>query len=109
MLVIRNKADIKIEYPIEKIANKDKVLFFDIETTGFSRKYCIVYLIGCMYYAGNELCYTQWLAENFNDEANVLMAFHKFVQGFDTIIHFNGNAFDMPFCKGAWGKIQAKF
>ena len=46
MLVIRNKADIKIEYPIEKIANKDKVLFFDIETTGFSRKYCIVYLIG---------------------------------------------------------------
>ena len=109
MLVIRNKADIKIEYPIEKIANKDKVLFFDIETTGFSRKNCIVYLIGCMYYAGNELCYTQWLAENFNDEANVLMAFHKFVQSFDTIIHFNGNAFDMPFVKERGEKYKLNF
>ena len=36
MIVIRNKADITIEYQVEKIANKDKVIFFDIETTGFS-------------------------------------------------------------------------
>ena len=25
------------------------------------------------------------------------MAFHKFIQSFDTIIHFNGNSFDIPF------------
>ena len=45
-----------------------------------------------MYYAGEQLMYTQWLAENFNDEANVLMAFNKFIKDFDTIIHFNGNS-----------------
>lgn len=109
MIVIRNKADVKIEYPIEKIADKEKVLFFDIETTGFSRKYCNIYLIGCMYYAGDELMYTQWLAENFNDEANVLMAFHKFIKNFDTIIHFNGNSFDIPFVKERGQKYMLDF
>lgn len=109
MLVFRNKADIKIEYPITNFSNKDKILFFDIETTGFSRKYCIVYLIGCMYYSGNELYYTQWLAENFNDEANVLMAFHKFIKDFDTIIHFNGNSFDIPFVTERGNKYNLDF
>lgn len=109
MIVIRNKADITIEYQVEKIANKNKVIFFDIETTGFSRKYCNVYLIGCMYYAGEDLMYTQWLAENFNDEANVLMAFHKFIKDFDTIIHFNGNSFDIPFVKERGEKYMLEF
>ena len=53
--------------------------------------------------------YTQWLAENFNDEANVLMAFYKFIQNFDTIIHFNGNAFDIPFVKERGEKYKLEF
>lgn len=109
MLVIRDKSEIKIKYPIENIADKDKLLFFDIETTGFSRKYCNVYLIGCMYYIGDNLMYTQWLAENFNDEANVLMAFHKFIEKYDTIIHFNGNSFDMPFLQERGEKYKLDF
>ena len=109
MIVIRNKADVKIEYPIETLSSKDKVIFFDIETTGFSRKYCNIYLIGCMYYAGEQLMYTQWLAKNFNDEANVLMAFNKFIKDFDTIIHFNGNSFDIPFVKERGEKYMLDF
>lgn len=109
MLVIRNKADVKIEYPIETIADKEKIVFFDIETTGFSRKYCNIYLIGCMYYSGDELMYTQWLAENFNDEANILMAFHKFIRNYNTIIHFNGNSFDIPFVKDRGRKYMLDF
>lgn len=109
MLVIKDKEDIKITYPIQEIAEKDNVLFFDIETTGFSRKYCIVYLIGCMYFSGNQPMYIQWLAENFNDEANVLMAFHKFIQNFHTIIHFNGNSFDMPFLQERGEKYHLNF
>ena len=109
MLVIRDKVNIKIEYPISEIADTDKVLFFDIETTGFSRKYCNVYLIGCMYFSGKELMYIQWLAENFNDEANILMAFHKFIQNFNTIIHFNGNNFDIPFIRERGAKYKLDF
>lgn len=109
MLVIKDKADIKIEYPIEKLANKDKVVFFDIETTGFSRQYCNVYLIGCLYFCGEQPMYAQWLADNFNDEANVLMAFHKFIQKYDTLIHFNGNSFDIPFLKERGEKYKLDF
>lgn len=109
MIVIRKKTNVKIKYPIEQITDKEKVIFFDIETTGFSRKYCNIYLIGCMYYSGDQLIYTQWLAENFNDEANVLMAFHKFIQNFDTIIHFNGNSFDIPFVTERGKKYMLDF
>ena len=109
MLVFRNKVDIEINYPIENFSKKEKIIYFDIETTGFSRKYCIVYLIGCMYYSGDELCYTQWLAENFNDEANVLMAFNKFIKDFDTVIHFNGNSFDIPFVTERGKKYNLEF
>ena len=109
MLVFREKVDFKISYPIETLAPKNEVLFFDIETTGFSRDKCFIYLIGCMYYVGDTLMYTQWLAETKNDEANVLMAFHKFMQPFRTIIHFNGNTFDIPFVKTRGEKIRLDF
>lgn len=109
MLVIKDKANIKIKYPIENLADKNKVLFFDIETTGFSRQYCNVYLIGCLYFCGDQPMYAQWLADNFNDEANVLMAFHKFIQNYDTLIHFNGNSFDIPFLKERGEKYKLDF
>lgn len=109
MLVIKDKVETKIEYPIPKLGNPDKILYFDIETTGFSRKYCMIYLIGCMYFVGGQPYYTQWFAENANEEANILMAFSKFLEGFDTIIHFNGNSFDMPFIKERGEKYRLDF
>lgn len=109
MLVFREKADIKIEYPLDSIVNKESTLFFDIETTGFSRQYCKIYLIGVLYFIGDQPMYTQWFAENFNDEANVLMAFHKFIKNYDTIIHFNGNSFDIPFVKERGAKYKLDF
>lgn len=109
MLVIKDKANIKIKYPLHKIADLDKTLFFDIETTGFSRKYCNVYLIGCMYFCQDTPMYIQWFAENFNDEANILMAFQKFLQKFNTLIHFNGNRFDIPFLEARGEKYHLNF
>ena len=39
-------------FPQEKIPEKtESFLFFDIETTGFSRDNTILYLIGCGYFA----------------------------------------------------------
>ena len=99
MLVIKDEAKINIDYPIEKFAKKDKILYFDIETTGLSRKYCSIYLIGAMYFDDGEWMYAQWFADNYNDEANVIMAFQKFIKDYDCLIHFNGNSFDIPFVK----------
>ena len=63
MIVIKDKVENKIEYPLERLGNVDHMIYFDIETTGFSRKYCMVYMIGCMYFVNSEPIYTQWVAE----------------------------------------------
>ena len=97
MLVIKDEAKITIDYPIENFAKKDKILYFDIETTGLSRKYCSIYLIGAMYFDEGKWMYAQWFADNYNDEANIIMAFQKFIKDYDCLIHFNGNSFDIPF------------
>ena len=99
MLVIKDAAGIEIDYPIERFCDKEKILYFDIETTGLSRKYCSIYLIGAMYYEDGQWMYVQWFADNYNDEANVIMAFQKFIKDYDCLIHFNGNSFDIPFVK----------
>ena len=38
MIVIKDKVENKIEYPLERLGNVDHMIYFDIETTGFSRK-----------------------------------------------------------------------
>lgn len=73
------------------------ICFFDIETTGFSRNYNIVYLIGAVYFCNGVSHYSQWLAESDSDEAYILSAFNDFLKSFHTLIHFNGDAFDIPF------------
>lgn len=75
----------------------DSICFFDIETTGFSRNYNIVYLIGAVYFRNGISHYSQWLTESDSDEAYILTAFNDFLKGFHTLIHFNGDAFDIPF------------
>ena len=37
------------------------------------------------------------------------MAFHKFIQNYDTLIHFNGNSFDIPFLKERGEKYKLDF
>lgn len=109
MLVFRDEAKIDIKYPLEKLGDPEKILYFDIETTGLSRQYCFIYLIGCLYIEDGTPKYVQWMAENKNDEGNVLMAFEKFLAGFDTLIHFNGDSFDIPFVRERGAKMNIKF
>lgn len=77
----------------------ENCLFFDIETTGFSSKTNIVYLIGCVFYKDNQFHIIQWLAENEKEEHIILLSFYEFSSKFSKIIHYNGNGFDIPFLK----------
>lgn len=89
--------DFKIQYPLEKLAPLESVLFLDIETTGFTARSSYLYMIGCAYY--QEGCWRtiQWLAENYEQEADLLSAFFDFAAMYRYLIHFNGNNFDLPF------------
>lgn len=87
----------KLSYPLEKIGPLEQILFLDIETTGFTSRSSYLYMIGCVYFQNGKWHTIQWFAENYNQEASLLTAFFEFAKGYQYLIHFNGNNFDLPF------------
>ena len=85
------------QYPLEKIAAPEKLLFLDIETTGFTAKNSSLYLIGTAYLDAGCWHIKQWFAETYNDEQAMLTDFFSFAAGFTHLVHFNGNNFDLPY------------
>lgn len=97
MLTCQNIFTFRETYPLKRLGKKEELLFFDIETTGFSGDYSTVYLIGCVYFKNNSWNLIQWFADTLASEREVLCAFFEFLKGFQTLIHFNGDGFDLPF------------
>lgn len=97
MITIEKTFPGTIAYPLERLGDPEKLVFFDIETTGFSADYNIVYLIGCIWPEGDHLRFIQWFADTKAAEADVLTAFFYFIKDFRTLVHFNGDMFDIPF------------
>ena len=89
--------NISISYPLDRLAPMERVLFIDIETTGFTARSSYLYLIGCAYYLAGKWHTIQWMAENYNQETDILNAFFEFAKRYRYLVHFNGNNFDLPF------------
>lgn len=89
-------------YPISNSSIIDlnepsSILFFDIETTGFSRQTSLIYLIGYGYLEHNLFHLTQLLIEKEEDETQLLTTFFSAATAFDCLFTFNGIQFDLPF------------
>ena len=86
-------------FPQEKIHEKtESFLFFDIETTGFSRDNTILYLIGCGYFAEEGFQFIQWFNDDGTSEEEILLAFQNILSKKDwQLVTFNGNSFDIPY------------
>ncbi len=74
-------------------------LYIDIETTGFRRDKDMVYLVGLIEVVDDELMLTQFLCEKTFDEYELLYKLNQLLPNYDTLIHFNGDSFDLPFLK----------
>lgn len=72
-------------------------LFFDIETTGFSPQSSFLFLIGMLYQENDCWKLTQLLAEEPEDECLLLRIFLETADRYETLIHFNGSTFDLPY------------
>lgn len=81
-----------------------QILFLDIETTGFSPKNASVYLIGCAFYKEGQWCVRQYFAQTQVQEEEILRAFYTFSSSFSHCVHFNGQAFDVPFLQERYKK-----
>ena len=97
MITIEKKLRLPNTYPLERIGKLEDLLFFDIETTGFSGDRCQLYLIGCTYYKDNIWNLIQWFADTRAAEEDLLHHFFKFLEQYKTLVHFNGDGFDIPF------------
>ena len=88
-------------FPEKTIPEKtDSFLFFDIETTGFSKDNTILYLIGCGYFIKNGFQFIQWFNDDGTSEEEILLAFHDILKQKDwQLVTFNGNSFDIPYLK----------
>ena len=82
MLCITKELDEKIERIEYTGYEKDEVVFFDIETTGFSPETTVLYMIGCIYCQQDRLICTQWFAENKDSQKEVLIAFMEFISNY---------------------------
>lgn len=92
-----------LEYD-EKLTFKSKyydeeAVFLDIETTGLSPMRSFIYLIGLVFIDLNQktMHITQLIAENKDEEEEILKLMKERLKGYKTVVTYNGNSFDLPF------------
>ena len=95
MITKRIALDLKLTYNYDYAL--EDLLFFDIETTGFSADSSYLYLIGCIYYEDNSFHLIQWFSENINEEEKLIGSFFDFIKAYKVLIHYNGSGFDIPY------------
>jgi len=97
MITTNDKFDFEITSLELLNCPKEDIVFFDIETTGFSPRSTSLYLIGIVYYKNDTWNITQWFSKDPKNEAILLSSFFEFIKTYKTIVHFNGEGFDMPY------------
>ena len=92
---------IKAKKSISKYFPEKNICFLDIETTGLSRKYNQIYLIGLVYFniENNSWNLIQLFADHIDEEKDLLEQFNNFISNFNLIVTYNGDSFDLPFIK----------
>lgn len=84
-------------YPFEKEYDLSKIIYFDIETTGFAADSTYLYLIGCAFYKDNSFHIIQWFSEDIKEETLLITSFFKFLNNYEVLLHYNGTGFDIPY------------
>lgn len=80
-------------------AAPEKVCFFDIETTGLSADVSSLYLIGAAVLRDGCLRLIQWFADDYVSEKEILISFAELLSSYQTVVHYNGASFDIPYLK----------
>lgn len=105
MITIKHPIDLPDTYPLERIGALRDLLFFDIETTGFSGETSRLYLIGCTYHDGFGWKLIQWFADTRESEPRLLECFFNFMARFKILVHFNGDGFDIPYLRSCCRRL----
>ncbi len=87
----------------------ERILYLDIETTGFMGT--PLFLIGIMYLERGSIRISQLLARDYSEEGPLLEYLAEKFSGFDCLITFNGKSFDIPFIRDRYfaNAIRCRF
>lgn len=103
ILPVSVKLDALPEIPAEKI------LFFDLETTGLSWRTSHLVLIGWFCMNGKRWELTQVFLESPLEERQVICEFLSLIFDDSLLIHYNGSTFDIPYLAGKCSLYQLPF
>ena len=93
----------------DKLAGRyggEKVVMFDLETTGFSPKNAFIYIIGINLKMADGWHILQLFNDDGKSEPEMLKYFMDLLKDKTAIFHFNGSSFDIPFVRGRMEKIR---
>ena len=96
----------RVPWFLPENALPDTSIFIDIETTGFRASSSHLYMIGVLYYTGSGWKTIQWMSEKPSEEAALLRVFSAFIRPYRTLIHFNGERFDLPYLREKYDQYQ---
>ncbi len=99
----------KIVKSVKSLNIEKGSVFFDIETTGLSAQTSFVYLIGLMKSENRECVLTQLFCEDPSEEKELLETFKAMLSSEDTLIHYNGSGFDIPYLNKKFKKHSVDF
>ncbi len=99
MITLQKKAAYNPDrFLVSRGIDPDRAVFFDIETTGLKAAYSHLYLIGAAHrLRDGSWQITQWMAERPQEEAALIRTFDAYLKPYTSLIHFNGNHFDIPY------------
>ena len=104
MLKIEHKINYELKFDVP--FNLEKSVFIDIETTGLSREFSFIYLIGIVKYNLSEGFHmTQLFIDAAKDEKSLLLAFKSEVKDC-LLLTYNGDSFDIPFINSRINKYN---
>jgi uncharacterized protein YprB with RNaseH-like and TPR domain len=98
MIQTTHRAVVDERYITAMELNPETCIYFDIETTGLKAETSHLYLIGyAVQKQPGSWEITQLFAEKTEDERYLLKAFSDICMRYRTVIHFNGDRFDIPY------------
>ncbi|MFH1687550.1 MAG: ribonuclease H-like domain-containing protein [bacterium] len=76
--------------------DRERLLFFDTETTGLGGAGVVPFLIGCGSYTAGGIEVRQYIIPDYSDEAAMLEALLEELIPSTVLVTYNGKAFDIP-------------